>query len=204
MRRLTFCLLLFLIIALPAHADFGLSNTVEKEIHRPAADATAVTPSAACPKEEFYPYTIHLSSWPDPRSAMDQIEKQEKSVGPLFMTKIDLGNSGIWYRVDFGAFPSIKEAVMKLRELQKKRIIDKGAFVGRAAPYTLQLGQYPKADTATGQVRTLRRQGIMAYVISETPTCHRLLVGAYPDMESARLMHDDLRALGLSPSVTKR
>ncbi len=196
--------LMLALAASPLWADFGLSNVVTKEIHRtvPLLETPAVVRD--CKKEDFYPYTIHLSSWQAPEDALREREMLELEQEPLFITKINLGDSGVWYRLDYGLFVSIKDAVLRLRSLQGSGSIDKGAFVGGAVPYAVELGMFAEEGEARKEQMRLMGLGIIPYVVRESGMCFRLLVGAYPDMDSAQPIQEDLRALGLKASISKR
>jgi len=223
MKRLVL-ICIMLSFALPLWADYGLSNVVTKKIHRSgpaqqpaeepvekAAPPQAVTPRAVEPEREvtytktvYYPYTIHTSSWQDVSAAMTQIEKIRPQLEEVFITKIDLGTSGVWYRVDYGAYPTIKEAVTRLRELMAEKVLEKGAFVGSTVPYAIEIGTYESREKAEQTVRELEQENILAYTLKEHDTLYRLLYGAYPDTKSASPAYNDLKALGLHPTIKKR
>ncbi len=215
MKRCVLICVLFLAAA-PLWAGYDLSNTVTREIHRgpvieevqdeplkqPAPGKTVAAVSPA--KTVFYPYTIHLSSWQDPKEAYRQIEKMQARLDTLFITKIDLGASGIWHRIDHGLFPTIKDAVARLRELKARNAIDKGAFVGGQVAYGIELGTYESVQEANDEARELKTQGMVPYVIREQDAVFRLLLGAYPDEKSAAPAMEDLKALGFDPTFKKR
>jgi hypothetical protein len=220
MKRLIVVCILSL-IALPLWADYGLSNVVTKEIHRTvvdeetpeeAAEKSAPEPQVqekatkAVPytKTAYFPYTIHMSSWQDPQAALEQSRRMQSSLGTVFITKIDLGSSGVWYRVDYGVFHTIKDAVTQLRELVAKKVIEKGAFVGSQVPYAIEIGMYDTENKARDAAKDLDQKGIMSYVLKETDGLYRLLVGAFPDTKSAIPAYNDLKELGLTPTMKKR
>lgn len=220
MKRLIVVCILSL-IALPLWADYGLSNVVTKEIHRTvvveetpqeAAEEPAPQPQVqentpqAVPytKTAYFPYTIHMSSWQDPQAALEQSRQMQSSLGTVFITKIDLGSSGVWYRVDYGVFNTIKDAVTSLRELVAKKVVEKGAFVGSQVPYAIEIGMYDTENKAKEAARDLDQKGVVSYVLKETDSLYRLLVGAYPDTKSAIPAYNDLKELGLTPTMKKR
>lgn len=123
---------------------------------------------------------------------------------PVYLTKIDLGASGLWYRIDYGLFPTIKEAVARLRELKAKNIIDKGAFVGGEVAFAIEIGAYESMQEAKDEAQELIDQGIVPYIVKESDSLFRLLAGAYPDEKSAAPAVSDLNALGYSPALKKR
>ena len=222
MKRLILLCILSL-IALPLWADYGLSNVVTKEIHRTVVveETPDETPEEAAGKPElqvqekapqavpytktaYFPYTIHMSSWQDPEAAIQEAERIFPSLGTVFITKVDLGSSGVWYRVDYGVFHTIKDAVNQLRELVANKVIEKGAFVGSQVPYAIEIGMYDTEDKAMEVAKDLDQKGVMPYVLKETDGLYRLLVGAYPDTKSAIPAYNDLKDLGLTPTMQKR
>lgn len=220
MKRLILVCILSL-VALPLWAGYGLSNVVTKEIHRavPQEEPVPVPEPAVEPEPEvlqpapkiaaftktaYYPYTIHMSSWQKSEDAMAEIGKVRSVLDTVFVTKIDLGPSGIWFRVDYGVFPTIKDAVTMLRELMAQKVVEKGAFVGSAVPYAIEIGIYESKNKADDAATDLDKKGIMSYVLRETDTVYRLLYGAYPDTKSASPAYNDLKVAGLSPTIKKR
>lgn len=205
--------------ALPLQAQWGLSNVVTKEIHRspslPADPPVAEeNPAPAVTKQDVqqisytkttnYPYTIHLSSFETPQEAARQAVKMKSKLDTVFVTKIDLGEAGIWYRMDYGAFPTIKDAVLKLQELKNKGIVDKGTFVGGSVPYTIEIGMYNSMKDAQSKAQKLAGKGVISYVIKEREDIYRLLAGAYPNEKSAAPAMNDLMAMNLLPTLKKR
>jgi len=216
MKRLVLICIMFS-TALPLWADYGLSNVVTKEIHRssPVGEMNEepeqeVVPSQTTPpavsytKTLYYPYTIHTSSWQDPLDAIERVEKIRPKLGKVFITKIDLGASGLWYRVDYGIFSTIKEAVVRLRELVAEKSIEQGAFVGSTVPFAIEIGMYDTLEKAEKVAGELEQNDIITYVLKEDDTLYRLLCGAYPDAKSASPAYNDLNALGLHPKIKKR
>jgi len=201
--RLIILALMISLISSPLWADFGLSNVVTKEIHRvPAAKKTPK--DTVFQKGSFYPYTIHISSWKLEEDALKQIEKLRNKLDVLYITKIDLGSSGIWFRVDTGIFGTIKEAALKLKELQGQKIIEKGAFVGSSVPYTIELDDYTDKSEAMQEIQRLEKIGIISYILQESQDYYRIIFGAYPDTNSAETALNDLKALQLSAKISKR
>jgi hypothetical protein len=214
MKRLILLVVLSL-FALPLWADFGLSNVVTKEIHRTVIPAEPLEePVEQVPEEiekpisftktAYYPYTIHMSSWQDPQDAIKQLRESRSTLETVFITKIDLGSSGIWYRVDYGVFHTIKDAVTRLRELVAKKIIEKGAFVGSTVPYTIEIGIYNNRNKAVETAQGLEEEGIITYILQESDSLYRLVSGAYPDPKSAAPAYNDLKASGINPKIKKR
>lgn len=214
------CILTF--AALPVQAQWGLSNVVTKEIHHvpglpvAAQEMPAVSQEIPVTKQEVqaqsvpytkvtnYPYTIHISSFETPQDAARQVERLKSKLDLLFVTKIDLGDAGVWYRMDYGAFPTIKDAVLKLQELKKQGLVDKGTFVGGSVPYAIEIGQYKNMEEARSKANKLADKGVVPYVLKEREDIYRLLAGAYPNEKSAEPAMNDLMAMNFLPTIKKR
>jgi len=228
LKRVTLFVVLFL-NAVPLWADYGMSNVVTKQIDRgqvmeqPAPPAqNMATPEPAkqagtAPGEKvqvqepvqfkktaFYPYTIHISSWQTKKDALAQYRQKYKKQDGVFITKIDLGSTGVWYRVDAGAFVTAGEADTRMKDLQDKGIIDAEAFIGSSVPFTIELNVFPDRDQARSTVEKLQANGIVTYVMKESDSAYRVLTGAFPDRKSAAPALDDLSAMGLKAKITKR
>lgn len=156
-------------------------------------------------KTVFYPYTIHISSFKTQKEAVTDYERKYQKMDMAFVTKIDLGDSGIWYRVDYGVFSNINDAMKKMKEMKNSGIItDPDAFVGSSSPYTIEIGIFGSNNDAMSQARKLQGKGQVPYVIRESETVYRLLSGAYPSEKSALPARQDLKAMGLQAKITKR
>jgi len=229
-RRLVLMVVVFCLAALPGWADYGLSNVVEKKIDRsqPSEQKLPASPEAMSPsvpakapeqtparkeseeaapsyqKTVFYPYTIHISSWQGKKDALNHRMQKAKNLDPVFITKIDLGATGIWYRVDYGAFPSQKDASSRMSDLQSRGIIDAESFIGSAVPYTIELGVFRDKAGASSEADRLMQKGVAAYILKESDSAFRLVAGAYPGQKSAGPSLDDFAAMGLKAKIVKR
>jgi septal ring-binding cell division protein DamX len=156
-------------------------------------------------KTVFYPYTIHISSWQNHKEALNDYEKKYRKLDMAFITKIDLGDTGIWYRIDYGAFTNVSEAMGKMKDLKQSGVIqDPDAFIGATAPYAIEIGVYSGSEEAQAQVHKLQGKGLAPYIMKESGNVYRLLTGAYPSEKSALPARQDLKSLGLQAKITKR
>ncbi|MEA2101073.1 MAG: hypothetical protein U9P80_00660 [Thermodesulfobacteriota bacterium] len=200
-------ILIMVMTAFPLWAGFGLSNVVTKEIRppSPAASKTTTKPKTALhTKEVFYPYTIHTASWQASALAEKDMKTKSGQIKDLFITQIDMGASGVWFRVDCGCFSTIKDAVSRLQALRKAGLVEKDAWVGSGVPYTIDLGTSRTMSNAGSQINALKNKGVDAYILKENNQHFRIVAGAYPDMISARPFYDVLHKLGLDPRIVKR
>lgn len=228
MKRLML-FVVFLLVSLPLWADYGLSNVVTEQIDRnqqkeqPPAAAEKMSvpvqepsaepaspdknPTPAAPqfkKSAFYPYTIHISSWQTKKDAFAQYKQKYQKLDGVFITKIDLGPTGTWYRVDVGAYSADNEATTRMKDLQDAGVIDTESFIGSSVPYAIELGVLPDRDQAQKMADKLRGVGVVTYIIKESDSAYRVLSGAFPDRKSSEPALNDLAALGLHAKITKR
>ncbi len=228
MKRLIL-FVVFLLISLPLWADYGLSNVVTQHIDRnqqkeqpfPSTEKMSVsepvkgaepapagkTPTPAVPqfkKSAFYPYTIHISSWKTNKDAFAQYKQKYRKIDGVFITKVDLGPTGIWYRIDVGAYSQDNEAITRMKDLQDAGVIDTESFIGSSVPYTIELGVLPDREQAQKMVDKLRGAGVVTYVMKESDSAYRVLCGAFPNRNSSEPALNDLSALGLHAKITKR
>jgi hypothetical protein len=190
-----------------------VSSPAVKPPLRPQA-APAAKPSATRVKPAIktvpgskggvYPYAVHLSSWRDLDQAVQELNRIGGRVPQAFMTKIDLGPRGIWYRVDCGLCVSAEVAEARRQRIMRSGLVDKDSFVGAPMPLAIELGQLTGLDAARARQAELRRQKIYTYLIGQGSGRYRIVSGAYPDAASARALLDDLKALGLEARLTRR
>jgi hypothetical protein len=155
-------------------------------------------------KTMYYPYTVHITSLKNQKNALSSYQKDFQKLDMAFITKIELEDKGVWYRIDYGSFASNKEAVKKMEELKSKGILrEKTAFVGQAMPYTIELGAYGKGE-AMKQTRMLQEKGQVPYIIKEPGGVYRVVIGAYPDEKTALPAYKELQSLNLPAKIVKR
>jgi septal ring-binding cell division protein DamX len=175
----------------------------QTSVQAPAVDKQPAVPEFK--KTVFYPYTIHISSWQNRKEALKDYEKKYRKLESVFITKIDLGETGIWYRIDYGAFNNVSEAMGKMKELKESGIIsDPDAFIGAAAPYAIEIGVFGSGDEAQAQSNKLQGKGLIPYVMKESGNVYRVLSGAYPNEKSALPARQDLKSMGLQAKIAKR
>lgn len=172
---------------------------IPQEDARGAAKATA-----GFAKTVFFPYTIHASSWQSKKDALDHCSRLARQQQDVFVTKIDLGVRGIWYRVDVGVFANVQEATQRMNDLKAQGVIDPESFIGSPVPLAVELGVFSDRARAVSESDRLRSKGIVTYIIKEKDTVYRLLAGAYPDHTSAQPFLDDLASLGIPAKLAKR
>ncbi|HOJ13158.1 MAG TPA: SPOR domain-containing protein [Deltaproteobacteria bacterium] len=179
---------------------------------KPASTATAPEPlptpakkpAITYEKTAFYPYTIHISSWQSKKDALNHMQRLSGELEGVFVTKIDLGPTGLWYRVDYGVFENDQQAGQTMAELKTKGVLRNDPFIGSPVPYAIEIGVFPSKDAASAEASRLIRKGVSTYVVKESEAAYRLLSGAYHDRKSAEPALADLAALGIRAKTAKR
>ncbi|OPZ58379.1 MAG: Sporulation related domain protein [Deltaproteobacteria bacterium ADurb.Bin510] len=147
---------------------------------------------------------MHLSSWRDREQALRELERLGGRVPQAFITKIDLGPRGVWYRVDCGLCvdPAVAEA--RRQRILRSGLVQNGSFVGAPMPFTVEIGQFDSLDAARARQAELKSQEIYTYLIGLGGGRYRVVCGAYPDAASAQALLDDLAALKLEARLVRR
>ncbi|MCK7510041.1 MAG: hypothetical protein MZV70_42405 [Desulfobacterales bacterium] len=118
-----------------------------------------------------------------------------------FITKIDLGATGIWYRVDVrGLFASQMEAVSRMSDLQDAGHHGHGVLYRiQQCPMPSSSGVLPDRARASGEGgQASRQQGVVTYIMKESESAFRL--SGRGISRPARALHrhsNDLTAMGL-------
>ena len=150
-----------------------------------------------------YPFAVHLSSWRDQAQAVQELERLGGRVAQLFITKIDLGPRGVWYRVDCGLAVNREVAEARRRTVMKSGLVDKGSFVGEA-PYTVELAQVDGLEQAHARQAEFRSQEVFTYLIGLGGQRFRVACGAFADAGSAQAVLNDLAALKIEAKLVRR
>lgn len=190
----------------PSQAPGATGEAAEPGAPAPVAPREAAPAKKAEPRYEktvFYPYTIHISSWQSKKDALNYHLKLSREFDPVFITKIDLGATGIWYRVDYGAFSLRQQALDRMNDMKARGLLGADPFVD-TVPYAIEIGVFSSRQDASAEAARLLKKGFSTYVISEGESAYRLLAGAYPDKKSAAPAVNDLAALGIPAKIAKR
>jgi len=166
----------------------------------------ASRPAAAKPcavAASGYPFAVHLSSWRDQAQAVQELERLGGRVPQIFITKIDLGPRGVWYRVDCGLAVNREVAEARRRIVMRSGLVDKGSFVGEA-PYTVELAQVDGLEQAHARQAEFRSQEVFTYLIGMGGQRFRVACGAYSDAGSAQAVLNDLAALKIEAKLVRR
>ncbi len=151
-----------------------------------------------------YPYAVHLSSWRDQAQAVQELNRIGGRVPQAFLTKIDLGPRGVWYRIDCGLCVSPAVAESRRQRILRSGLIDSGSFVGAPMPLTVELGQAENLTAAHARQAELREQKVYTYLIGQGSGRYRIVCGAYPDTASASALLNDLATLKIEARLVRR
>jgi cell division septation protein DedD len=94
--------------AAPATTMRPAESAPEEETAAPAAPAMASAPPAPAPPGPSMarPYTLQVGSFSRERSAEELVARLKDKGHEAYMTEVDLGSKGVWYRVRVGRFPT--------------------------------------------------------------------------------------------------
>ena len=168
-----------------------------KQAVRPAASKPCAVAAGG------YPFAVHLSSWRDQAKAVQELEKLGGRVQQIFITKIDLGSRGVWYRVDCGLAVNREVAEARRRTVMRSGLVDKDSFVGEA-PYTVELAQVDGLEQAHARQAEFRSQEVFTYLIGMGGQRFRVACGAFADAGSAQAVLNDLAALKIEAKLVRR
>lgn len=93
--------------ASPAGRPMPAEPAIEEEA-LPAAPATASAPPAPAPAGPSMarPYTLQVGSFSRERGATELVERLKGKGHEAYLTEVDLGSKGVWYRVRVGRYPT--------------------------------------------------------------------------------------------------
>ncbi|HKY60887.1 MAG TPA: SPOR domain-containing protein [Gemmatimonadota bacterium] len=146
------------------------------------------------------PYSLHVGSFQSEASALETATRLERAGWTAFVAPVELGESGLWYRVYAGAYADSAAASDALRSLTGRGLVPEGAV--RETPLTFLLGVYPSREEAERRRAELRERGIPAYVAGRDPA--RVYAGAYATREESRRLEGALQTAAESVTLTTR
>jgi len=147
---------------------------------------------------ESYPYSLHLVSHNSLEMAKRAISDfGEKGILP-YLSRVDLDEKGIWYRIFTGYFKDKKEAE---RFRQEHGLV--GANITKTL-YTNLIGTYSNKDELEKEIISLKELGYFPYTIKYDDGRQRLFVGAFFTIEGAEKQYHHLRSKGIQNKVATR
>ena len=145
-----------------------------------------------------YPYSLHLGSHNSLEMAKRSIsDLRGKGISP-YLSKVDLEDKGIWFRIFIGYFKNMEEA----EEFRQKHGLEAANI--KNTPYANLIGTYSKKDELEKEIISLKEFGYSPYTIKYDDGRQRLFVGAFLTREGAEKQHHLLNAKGFHNKVVTR
>jgi tetratricopeptide (TPR) repeat protein len=169
----------------------------------PGAARESMGGKAISAEDEFYPYTIQISSLRDKQRSNRVVKKLRKKGDPAFSSFVRIPGKGDWYRVFIGSYATVEEVKTAALELKKRRF--RYVKVVRK-PYAIQVGISDSEKELKALEADLWSKGYVVYSMPDRKAQGktRLLLGAFTTEEEATRLSERLRDEGFSPQVVRR
>jgi hypothetical protein len=174
----------------------GLPPALESNNHTlEAADTQAKKQQ---PAVTLHPYSILLSSCRLWKSVSELLsDYRNRNLSPYFV-KVDLGESGIWWRVLLGHYQTRQEA-LKIREKNK---LSESLVV--KMPYANLVDIFPSEAEAKSMMHHLEKLQQSPYIIRHDSSTFQLFVGAFITKKGAEKEKIGLLSKGIPNKVIER
>jgi cell division septation protein DedD len=152
---------------------------------------------------EFYPYTIHVSSYQDVEKANSLAMMLKKKGLLAFTCPTQIPGKGEYYRIFVGFFRTFKETRAAASKLKgQKNLYPLEAKM----PYAIQVGIFDSDQERKKLEAELLSKSYLAYSIPEMPKKNkaRLLIGAFRKEKDAEGLTIALQKEGFEAKVVKR
>jgi len=153
--------------------------------------------------QEFYPYTIQVSSRKNKNASIRAAMKLRDKGNSGFISHAYVPGKGDWYRVFIGFYRTVEEAEKVAVELKKQEYLH--AFVVKM-PFAIQIGISLKDEELKKNEAALRSKGYLGYSVLDRLYNNkiRLLVGAFRTEKDAAILAKELQREGFKPKVVQR
>ena len=154
-------------------------------------------------QQDFYPYTIQVSSRKNKNEAVREAMKSRNKGGSGFVSHAYIPEKGDWYRVFIGFYRTYEKAQQTAFELKKQGYAH--AFVVNM-PFAIQIGISSKEEELKTLEADLRSKGYLAYRVPDRLDNNkiRLLVGAFRTEKEAEILANILEKKGFKSIVVPR
>jgi cell division septation protein DedD len=153
--------------------------------------------------QDFYPYTIQVSSRKNKEAAIRTAMKSRNKGGSGFVSHAYIPGKGDWYRVFIGFYRTLEEAEQAAIELKKQEYAH--AFVVNM-PFAIQIAISSLDEELKILESDLRSKGYLAYSVLDRLYNNkiRLLVGAFRTEKEAEILAKELETEGFESKVVRR
>jgi hypothetical protein len=154
-------------------------------------------------QQDFYPYTIQVSSRENKDAAIREAMKSRNKGGSGFVSHAYIPEKGDWYRVFIGFYRTYEEAQQAAFELKKQGYAH--AFVVNM-PFAVEIGISFKDEELKILEADLRSKGYLAYSVLDRSYNNkiRLLFGAFRTEKEAEILAKELEKEGFRSKVVRR
>jgi len=143
------------------------------------------------------PFSLQLGAFRDLKEAEKLISSCKEKGMSAYWSEVELAN-GVWYRVFVGYFEDRESAESFKQEhgLQEAGV--------KHTKYANLIDTYSSFRELEDKILSLRNLGYSPYVIKDSDSSFRLLVGSYVSKEGAERLYDDLKADGILNQIIGR
>ena len=150
------------------------------------------------PEQGRYPYSILLASYKQLQTAQKSFAVYKKKGLDPFWVKVDLGDSGIWFRVFSGNYADKKLAEAVIEELNLE------GSLAKPTRYADWIGGFADQQKLDEKIAELSALGFSPYVMAADTDIKQLYVGAFYTQKGAEDQHVSLKHAGVESRVVKR
>jgi cell division protein FtsN len=115
-----------------------------------------------------------------------------------YRVKVDLGKDGIWHRIFFGHYKTMREAQEAAGRLQVNEA------VAKHTRFAALVGSYPDRQQAATEMQRLQALEYSPYIIAQENGGFELFVGAFYTQQGAQAQQSELLARGVKSQVVER
>jgi VCBS repeat-containing protein len=162
-----------------------------------------VSSSKSSDTDDFYPYTIRVSSYKD-REAANQIAIKFRQKGDsMFISYGQTKDGTPVHDVFFGFYRNFEESQMAALALERRHFKNIEMI---KMPYAIQMGVFDSYTALVKKENELISKGYLTYSVPDRidNSNIRLLIGAYPTEKAAERFVEELKSNGFSPFIVKR
>ncbi len=144
-----------------------------------------------------YPFSLQLGAFRDLKEAQKLIINCKEKGLSAYWSEVELV-SGVWYRVYVGHFKDREsaESFKKEQDLQEAGV--------RYSKYANLIGTYSSSHELEDKILSLRNLGYSPYIIKDSDTSFRLMIGNHVTKEDAEKLYDNLKADGIVNQIIGR
>jgi cell division septation protein DedD len=184
----------------PVVRETPSSIPTEEKADIPVSGAEKSDPQqqASHEKNWSYPFSVKLDAFRTLEGARKSVAHHKKEGRSPYWVKVDLGKSGVWYRVYVGYFKDRKEAASFIRnqDVTNATVVQ--------TPYANLIGSFSSIDGLKDKAGALEDLGFCPYVIRDRNDVSWLFVGAFITKEGVEQQFSELETHGVENRIVNR